>query len=53
MLLSNRPDGSRQWEEVIIPDLIADQRRDMADILGKVVADLEAEEDRHRERIYW
>jgi hypothetical protein len=48
-LLSHRPDGSMHWEEVVIPDLIAQQRQDVADILGRVIKELETEEERHRE----
>ncbi|MFQ5914891.1 MAG: hypothetical protein ACE5JS_17120 [Nitrospinota bacterium] len=50
MLLSDRPDGSTHWEEVRIPDLIAEQRHDVADILRRVITALETEEDRHREQ---
>lgn len=50
MLLSNRPDGSIEWNPVVISDLIADQRHDGADILQKVSAHMEAEEDRHRQQ---
>ena len=49
-LLSDRPDGSTHWEEVTIPDLIAEQRHDVADILRRVITDLETDEERHREQ---
>jgi hypothetical protein len=50
MLLSYRRDGSIQWEHVAIPGLIAQQREDMTNILGKVIKGLETREDRHREK---
>jgi hypothetical protein len=48
-LQSNRPDGSMAWESVDIPDLIAQQRTDISDVLQKVIVALEREEEQHRQ----
>jgi len=49
MLLSNRPDGSTQWEGIVIPDLVAQQREDVEIILRRIITILEEDEERHRQ----
>ena len=49
-LLSYYSDGSRQFRDISIPDLVADQRKFLAEMLTLVVNALRAERAAHKER---
>lgn len=49
-LLSSYSDGTRQFRDISIPHLIADQRKYLTDILTKVVNELTRENKAHKEK---
>lgn len=49
-LLSSYSNGTRQFREISIPALVADQKRFLTDILTKIVSELKAENKAHKEK---
>jgi len=49
-LLSDYSDGKSEFKNISIPDLIADQRKYISDILNMVIGKVESEEAAHKEK---
>lgn len=49
-MLSHYSDGSRNFRDISIPDIIADQKKFVGEVLNEVIAALQAEKKAHKEK---